>query len=62
MTMEELGEFESDISWDHASGLPIVYPSRGLTAITGNTPPHNRPGNRIQKLSAVAALCYRTLF
>jgi hypothetical protein len=62
MTMEELGELEGDSSWDHASGLPIVYPSRGLTAITGNILPHNRPGKRIDKLSAVAALCYRSLF
>ena len=62
MTMEELGALASDTTWDHTSGIPVVYPDRGLTALSGNVLPHNRPGKPIPELSAVAALCYRSLF
>lgn len=61
-TMAELGALESDPAWDHASGIPVVYPARGLTALTGDALPHNRPGKPLRELSAVAALCYRSLF
>lgn len=61
-TMEELGALESDPAWDHTSGITVVYPARGLTALSGNVLPHNRPGMPIRQLAAVAALCYRSLF
>jgi hypothetical protein len=61
-TMEELGALESDPAWDKASGVPVVYPARGLTALRGNVLPHNRPGMPVPELSAVGALCYRALF
>ena len=60
--MEELGALEADPAWDHASGFPVVYPTRGLTALSGNVLPHNRPGMPVSELSAVGALCYRSLF
>lgn len=61
-TMEELGAIESDPEWNHASGFPVVYPSKGVTALSGNILPHNRPGMPVSELSAVGALCYRSLF
>ena len=62
MTMEELGALESDPAWDHASGLQVGYPSRGLMAFNGAFIPHNRPGNPVPGLSAVATLCYRSRY
>jgi hypothetical protein len=58
----ELGRLESDPKWDRTSGLPIVYPTDGVTAIRGNVVPHHRPGRPISQLGAVAALHYRSLF
>ena len=62
LTPVELGRFESDPGWDRNSGLPIRYPSDGVTALRGNVVPHHRPGRLITALSAVAALHYRSLF
>lgn len=60
-TMDRLGLLEGDPTWDRAGGLPVVYPKLGVTALAGNKLPHNRPGRPIAELSAVAALCYRSL-
>lgn len=61
-TMAELGELENDPAWDRDGGLQIEYPGFGLTALRGNVLPHNRPGRPVSELSAVAALCYQSLF
>jgi len=61
VTMDKLGLLESDSAWDHAGGVPVVYPKLGVTALAGNVLPHNRPGRQCVGLSAVAALCYRSL-
>ncbi|MFF6772313.1 hypothetical protein ACFY8W_01975 [Streptomyces sp. NPDC012637] len=60
--MAELGRLEDDVTWDRHGGVQVDYPRLGLTALAGNTVPHNRPGRPITEPSAVAALCYRALF
>jgi hypothetical protein len=62
MTPVELGRFESDPAWDHSCGVPIRYPTDGVTALRGNVVPHHRPGRPISGLCAVAALHYRSVF
>ncbi|MFG2775994.1 hypothetical protein [Streptomyces sp. NPDC048350] len=60
--MAELGRLEDDVTWDRHGGITVDYPCLGLTALAGNTVPHNRPGRPTTAVSAVAALCYRALF
>lgn len=62
MTIEDLGRLESDPGWSPASGVPVVYPRLGVTALRGQLVPHNRPRRPVHGLSAVAALHYRALF
>ncbi|MFG2987453.1 hypothetical protein ACGFYQ_40635 [Streptomyces sp. NPDC048258] len=60
-TMAELGALEDDPQWNRLGGTRITYPARGFTVLAGNTLPHHRPGRPVATLSAVAALCYRSL-
>jgi hypothetical protein len=61
-TMDELGSLENNPTWDRAGGVQVEYPKLGLMALAGNLIPHNRPKQSVPELSAVAALCYRSLF
>jgi hypothetical protein len=61
-TVDELGALECDPTWDRLSGVPVPYTHAGLTAIRGRELPHHRPKGRVEGLSAVAALHYRSLY
>ncbi|MFI9204581.1 hypothetical protein [Streptomyces sp. NPDC053048] len=60
--MERLGELEGDPAWDRDGGIRVTYPDSGVTALNGHVLPHHRPRRPVAGLSAVAALCYRSLF
>ncbi len=61
-TTERIGELAGDPSWDRAGGVRVTYPALGVTALSGHVLPHHRPGRATPVPSAVAALCYRSLF
>lgn len=61
-TMDELAELEGDPTWDRTGGIQVAYPRTGLMALSGHAIPHHRPGRPLSEPSAVAALCYRSLF
>ncbi|MEV4744158.1 hypothetical protein [Streptomyces sp. NPDC049555] len=61
-SMERLGVLERDPAWDRAGGVRLTYPATGVAALDGRTLPHHRPAGPLPGPSAVAALCYRSLF
>lgn len=59
-TPRQLGDRESDPRWDSGGGVPLSYPSLGVTVLRGAQIPHGRPSRPVPTLSAVAALHYRS--
>jgi hypothetical protein len=59
-SMQDLGALECDPGWERASGTPLTYPCHGVAVLAGSAIPHHRPPRRLDTVSAVGALCYRS--